>query len=125
MMIRSLSRPHDEQLAVLEKTQIAGAQERPFAGVGQVGVEGALRFLGPIPIALGHAGPGDPNLADLVVGGLGQRVADRRSTSRWSSKLPPQPTISRAPASSATASTHLVVFQRLRRRTSGPPAAPT
>ena len=66
MMIRSLSRPVTNSSPSLQKAQVAGAQEGAFAGVCQMGAERLLGFLGPVPIALGHAGPGDPDLADLV-----------------------------------------------------------
>ena len=59
--------PGDEHLAGLHEAEVAGPQEGAFARVFQVGVKGAGRFVGPFPIALGHAGTADPDLADAIV----------------------------------------------------------
>ena len=57
----------DEQLAVAHEAQVAGAQEGPLAGVRQVGRgRSASRGLGLLPVALGHAGAADPDLADRL-----------------------------------------------------------
>ena len=69
----------DEQLAVVEEAEVAGAQERPLAGVGQGAAERPLGRLGAVPVALRDARAGDPDLADPVGGasGPGLGVDDR------------------------------------------------
>ncbi len=64
----------DEQFAVLQKAQVAGAQERPGTAVLQIGFEGIGGFLGALPVSLGYAGPGDPDFAHLVGSCPGHRV---------------------------------------------------
>ena len=67
----------DEQLAVVERSQIAGPQERS-AAVGQPTAERLPQFFGMIPVSLGDRSAADPNLADLRRRGRVQRFADRR-----------------------------------------------
>ena len=50
----------------MEEAEVARAKEGPFACVLQVGVKGTLRFVRSLPIALRHAGTGNPDLADFV-----------------------------------------------------------
>src|SRR5947207_677151 len=52
----------DEQLAVVDQTEVTGAQERPLAGA-QVRVEGLRRLLGTLPVPARHARAADPHLA--------------------------------------------------------------
>ena len=57
----------DEQLAVVEEAQIAGAEKWPLvAAVVQMAAENLLRLFRTIPITLRDAGPLDPDLADLA-----------------------------------------------------------
>ena len=76
----------DEQLAVSKKSQIAGAEKRPFAGICQVGMEGELGFLGPIPIALRDARARTPKFHRLVrrAGSQRFRIDDDDSACRAS-----------------------------------------
>ena len=67
------------ELAVEDEAQVAGAQEGPGVRAvravrvaGQAGAEVALGVLGPPPVALRHARPGDPDLPDPA-GGRGAR----------------------------------------------------
>ena len=63
-----LQPPGAVQLATMEKAQVAGAQVRAFARVFDKGTERLLGFFGPVPIALGHAGTGDPDFAHFALG---------------------------------------------------------
>ena len=63
----------DEQLAVRQEAQVAGAEEGPLAGVGQDGAERLRSLLGPVPVAVRDARAGDPDLADPVGAGIGVR----------------------------------------------------
>src|SRR5205085_10133757 len=56
----------DVQLAVVDKAEVARAQERAFARVQQVGVKGLFGLFQFAPIALRDARPTDPHLADLL-----------------------------------------------------------
>src|SRR5205085_10053626 len=52
-----------EQLTILQKSQVAGAQKRPFSGTSQARPERLLRLLSALPVTLRDARPGDPDLA--------------------------------------------------------------
>src|SRR5579864_1518728 len=59
----------DEQLAVVEEAQIAGAQEGALLGVlniGNMGAEGALSVGGLVPISEGDVGAGNPDFTDVA-----------------------------------------------------------
>ena len=63
-----------EQLTLLKKAKVAGAQIGTGAAIGAVGAKSALALLLLTPIPLGHAGAGDPDLADLARRAAHQRV---------------------------------------------------
>src|SRR5262245_51407378 len=56
----------DEEFSIPEKSQIARAQEWAFATAGQISLEGPGSILGPVPVSLGQAAIGNPNLAHLM-----------------------------------------------------------
>ena len=112
-MIRSFKPAGDEQLAVLQEAQVAGAQEGPFAGVLQIGAERALGLLGALPVALRHARARRPRSRRPGRRAGGSAFSGSTITIRWSSRLPPQPTSSRTPSSSGQGVDHLVALQRL------------
>lgn len=58
----------DEEFAVAEKTEIAGAQVACAGGAGESGAKDFLRELGFIPVAGADAGPVDPDLTDGAIG---------------------------------------------------------
>src|SRR5262245_3160636 len=62
-----LDPPGDEQLAVLDEAEVARAQIRPLAAVGQRGAEGAFGLVGPSPVACGDRRPLHPDLADDAI----------------------------------------------------------
>lgn len=64
----------DEKLAVMQKSEITGAQEGAFAGIGQMGFESVVCGLGVIPVSPRHAAPGDPYFTDLVWSALGAAI---------------------------------------------------
>lgn len=63
----------DVELAVEQRAQVTGPQERSFA-FGGVRAEGLGRGVGPAPVAPGDAGAAQPDLADAAVGHLGATV---------------------------------------------------
>ena len=67
-----LEAPAEEQLLVLEEAQIAGAQERPVAGVRQPGAESRVGVGRPIPIAGGDPWTANPDLPHLTRPARGQ-----------------------------------------------------
>ncbi len=78
-----LESPGDEELAVAEESQVAGAEVRPLAGIGGIaGITGTGEprledlgaLLGPRPIAGGDARPLNPDFADLVGRPAGERL---------------------------------------------------
>ncbi len=58
----------DEQLAVVQEAEVAGPQERPFLGIGNVGVKDRLGRFRVAPISLRDARAADPHLAHFVRG---------------------------------------------------------
>src|ERR1051325_4320064 len=64
----------DEQIIIVQKTQIAGAQERTFAGIRKTRVKDAMCFFRTIPVALGHAWSLYPDLSCLVWQASRQRL---------------------------------------------------
>ena len=62
-----LAAARDEQLIAPHEAEIARAQERSFARVRQGRTERRLGLGGLLPVAVRHAGTGDPDLADLAV----------------------------------------------------------
>ena len=65
MMMRSFSRPVMNSSPAVDVTQVAGAEERPLAAVGQDRLQQLPRFLRPVPVTGGDTRGGDPDLADL------------------------------------------------------------
>src|SRR5437867_5676397 len=55
-----------EQLTILQKSQVAGAQKRPLSGSSQVRPDRLLRLLSLLPVTLRDARTGDPDLAYFV-----------------------------------------------------------
>src|SRR5579863_4959363 len=62
----------DKKLAVSQESQIPCAEKWPVTGICEIGVEGESRFLGPVPIALGHVRCGYPDFSYLIRSTSGQ-----------------------------------------------------
>ena len=58
--------PRDEELTVLQESQVAGAEKGPFAAILQPGAEGAIGGLRLLPVTLGNARAPHPNLPDAA-----------------------------------------------------------
>jgi hypothetical protein len=56
----------DEELTVVQKSEVTGAQKGTFSGIGQMGFKGVVSGLWGIPIAPRHAAPGEPYFTDPV-----------------------------------------------------------
>ena len=68
----------DEQLAVVQEAQVAGAQERARGRRRRRAWNVCCVASSRLPVALGHAGAGDPDLADLVRPARRRTSRDRR-----------------------------------------------
>jgi len=62
----------------MHKAEVAGAQKRTFATVRQMSVKSLAGGFWAIPVAVGDAGAGNPDLADAVgrAGGQLLRIGD-------------------------------------------------
>ena len=56
----------DKEFALIQKTEIAGAQKWAGTIIGKTRLEGCRRGCWTPPISLGDAGAGDPNFAYLI-----------------------------------------------------------
>ena len=68
MMMRSLIRPVTNSATILQESQVSGPQERARVPSAEGGSKDVLGLLGPLPVALRHARPLDPDLADAIPG---------------------------------------------------------
>ena len=94
----------DEQLAVAEEPEVAGAEERAAVVPGQAGAADVAGLLGAVPVALRDARPRDPDLAHAVVGAraAGAGVDDRDDLALGGAAAADQPRGGRASSASAT-----------------------
>ena len=87
-----LDPPRDEQLAASHEPEVAGPQERAFAGVGQPGVERLLRLLRPAPVPAATDCAAHPDLADRAHPAARCERSGSTMRTSWPSHGRPQPT---------------------------------
>src|SRR5918997_1918750 len=56
----------NEELAIVQKAQVTGAQKWTFVRVSEPSAEGSSGFVWAVPVALGDAWSSNPNLTDFA-----------------------------------------------------------